>query len=514
MSSYTVAALLRKNRSAGLTNPDRTAVIFGDRHVTYDELDERSSRLASALHRSGFEPGDRLAILAYNRVEYFEVFFAVAKLGGVVVPVNYLFKPAEVKHLLDDSGARWMVVEAALWDSVRPIRASTRPPVTYISLGGEAAEPDSSAYEDLVAWGSPDGVDVDVSDGDLFLLQYTSGTTGFPKGATHTHATVLWNSLHQVADFSMTRRDVYLCIPALCWAAGLHDFTLATLWTGGTVVLRPSRNFDPGEVLNTIEEHGVTVVLFVPSVLRMVLAHPMEDHDLSSLRLVLSGGEPVPVPALEEFSRRLPTCDLVQAYGMSEFPTLMTYLDRDYGVTKRGSAGRATRITELRVVDGEGKDLPPGEHGEIVVRSPATTTGYWQRADATADALAGGWFHTGDRGYLDDDGFLYIAGRTKDMIISGGLNVYPAEIERVIETHPDVREVAVVGVPDDRYGEVGEAHVVVAEGATVTEAELEALARAELANFKVPRRWRLRTEPLPRTASGKLQKFELRRAVS
>jgi fatty-acyl-CoA synthase len=512
MSGYTVAALLRKNRSAALTNPDRTAVIFGDRSVTYDELDERSSRLASALQRSGFERGDRLALLAYNRVEYLEVFFAAAKLGGVIVPVNYLFKPAEVQHLLDDSGARWMVVESPLWESVRPVRGATKEQVAFISLGGEAPEPDSADYEELLSSGSPDGVDVDVSDRDVFLLQYTSGATGFPKGATHTHATVMWNSLHQVADFAMTRRDVYLCIPALCWAAGLHDFTLATLWTGGTVVLRPSRGFEPGEVLAGIEQHRVTITLLVPSVLRMVLAHPIEDHDLSSLRLVLSGGEPVPVTALEEFSRRLPTCDLVQGYGMSEFPTLMTYLDRDYGVTKRGSAGRATRVTELRVVDAEGKDVPAGEHGEIVVRSPATMIGYWQRPEATAEVFAGGWFHTGDRGYLDDDGFLFIAGRTKDMIISGGLNVYPAEIERVIETHPAVREVAVIGVPDDRYGEVGEAHVVVVEGATVSEAELEALARAELANYKVPRHWRLRTEPLPRTASGKLQKFELRRA--
>ena len=508
MSGYTVAALLRKNRAAGLTNPERTAVIFGDRKVTYDELDDRSSRLASALAARGFERGDRLAILAFNRVEYLEVFFAVAKLGGVIVPVNYLFKPAEVQHLLDDSGARWMVVEEALWEAVRPVRAETGTPVAYISL--DTPEPDSLGYESLLGDGSPDGVDAGVGDGDVFLLQYTSGTTGFPKGATHTHATVLWNSLHQIADFAMSRRDVYLCLPALCWAAGLHDFTLATLWAGGTVVLNPSRGFDPGEVLGTVERHGVTITLFVPSVLRMVLAHPIEDHDLSSLRMVLSGGEPVPVPAIEEFSRRLPTCDLVQAYGMSEFPTLMTSLDTEYGVTKRGSAGRATRVTELRVVDAEGKDVPPGEHGEIIVRSPATMIGYYGRPEATAEALAGGWFHTGDRGYLDEDGFLFIAGRTKDMIISGGLNVYPAEIERVLEKHPGVREVAVVGVPDDRYGEVGEAHVVVAEEATVSEAELEAFARAELANYKVPRRWLLRTEPLPRTASGKLQKFSLR----
>jgi fatty-acyl-CoA synthase len=429
-------------------------------------------------------------------------------LGGVVVPVNYLFKAKEVQFLLEDSGARWMFVEEGLWDSVGPIRPDSSRAVTCVTL--DAAVPATLAYEDLVAAGSAAGVDRTVNPAQPFLLQYTSGTTGFPKGATHTHDTVLWNALAQVADFAITRRDVYLCIPALCWAAGLHDVTLPALWVGGTVVLHPSRRFDAGEVWRTVERHRVTISLFVPSVLRIALAYPLEDHDLTSLRMVASGGEPVPVPAIEEFQRRLPTCDLIQGYGMSEFPAIMSFLDGEHAVAKRGSAGRATRITELRIVDADGCDVPPGEHGEIVVRSPATMTGYWGRPDATAAVMTDGWFHTGDRGYLDDDGFLYIAGRSKDMIISGGLNVYPAEIERVIERHPAVAEVAVVGVPDDRYGEVGEAHVVVRDGAGVNEADLDAVARAELANYKVPRRWVLRSEPLPRTASGKVQKHVLR----
>jgi len=508
MAGYTVANVLRKNRGAALTNPDRTALIFGDRRVTYDELEERSARLASALAAEGFATGDRVAVLSLNRVEYFEIFFAAAMLGGVVVPVNYLFKPREVQYLLDDSGARWMFVEDGLWPAVEPVRKETAVSVTYVVLDGR--RPDTLDYEGLVAAGSADGVDVAVNPADPFLLQYTSGTTGFPKGATHTHETVMWNALFQLGDIAMTRHDVYLCIPALCWAAGLHDFTLPALWTGATVILHPSRGFDAAEVWRTVERHRVTISLFVPSVLRIALAYPLEEHDLASLRLVASGGEPVPVAAIEEFQRRLPTCDLMQGYGMSEFPALMTMLDSDYAISKRGSAGRATRITELRVVDADGRDVPAGEHGEIVVRSPATMIGYWNRPDATAAVMAGGWFHTGDRGYLDEDGFLYIAGRIKDMIISGGLNVYPAEIERVIEGHPAVREVAVVGIPDDRYGEVGEAHVVLHDGATVTEDDLAALARAELANYKVPRRWVLRSEPLPRTASGKVQKYALR----
>jgi fatty-acyl-CoA synthase len=502
MARYTVANLLRKNRSAALTNPGRLAVVMQDRSLTYDELDERSSRLASALAGRGFLRGDRVAVLLFNRVEYLEIFFAVAKLGGVIIPVNYLFKANEVAYLLEDSGATWLFVEPGLRNAVPPAK------VTQISVGG--ADADSLDYDELVAGGSPEAPDVPVDSGDIFLLQYTSGTTGFPKGATHTHDTVLWNSLHQVADFAMTRADVYLSIPALCWAAGLHDFTLASLWTGGTVVLHPSRTFDPEEVFRTIERHRVTISLFVPTVLRLVLAHPLEGYDLSSLRAVLSGGEPVPVPVIEEFQQRLPTCDLIQGYGMSEFPTLMTFLDTEYAVAKRGSAGRATRITELRVIDADGRDVPAGEHGEIVVRSPATMVGYYGRPDATEATIVDGWLHTGDRGYVDEDGFLFIAGRTKDMIISGGLNVYPAEIERVIETHPAVKEVAVVGAPDEKYGEVGVAHVVIDDGSGLTEADLVSLARDHLANYKVPRRWVLRREPLPRTASGKVQKFELR----
>jgi fatty-acyl-CoA synthase len=506
MARYTVANLLRKNRSAALTNPERVAVTMQDRSLTYDELDERSSWLASGLAGLGFERGDRAAVLLFNRIEYLEIFFAVAKLGGTIVPVNYLFKTDEVAYLLEDSGARWLFVEPGLRPAVPAAKS-----VTTLAVGG-AAEGHEVDYEALVAGGSADAPDVAVDSGDVFLLQYTSGTTGFPKGATHTHDTVLWNTLHQVADFGMTYSDVYLSIPALCWAAGLHDFTLAALWAGGTVILHPSRAFDPGEVFRTIERHGVTMSLFVPTVLRRALEHPLEDHDLSTLRMVLSGGEPVPVPVIEEFQRRLPTCALIQGYGMSEFPTLMTFLDSDYAVSKRGSAGRATRITELRVIDEDGRDVPAGEHGEIVVRSPATMIGYYGRPDATAATIVDGWLHTGDRGYVDEDGFLFIAGRSKDMIISGGLNVYPAEIERVLEKHPAVKEVAVVGAADEQYGEVGVAHVVIEDGAGVTEADLLALAREHLANYKVPRRWVLRTGPLPRTASGKVQKFELRQS--
>jgi fatty-acyl-CoA synthase len=260
-----------------------------------------------------------------------------------------------------------------------------------------------------------------------------------------------------------------------------------------------------------VERERVTQVLLVPSVLKRVLAAPeLERHDLSSLRMVASGGEPVPVTAIEELHRRLPTCALVQVYGLSEFPTMMIFLDADHALRKAGSAGRACRIAEVRVITETGEDVAPGQVGEIICRSPATMVGYYGKKEATAGTIIDGWLHTGDLGHLDEEGFIYVAGRSKDMIITGGLNVYPAEVERIIALHELVVEAAVIGLPDERWGEIGEAFVVVRPGASVTVDELEQLLRAEVANYKIPRRWVIREEPLPRTTSGKVQKFLLR----
>ncbi|MEV6626316.1 AMP-binding protein [Amycolatopsis sp. NPDC051106] len=502
MDSYTVAELLRKPRLAGRVNERRIALTFEGRNVTYDELDERSGRLAAGLHAAGFRKGDRVGVLLHNRVEWVELFFAVAKLGGVVVPLNYLLKPAEVRYILDDCEASWVVYEQALGATADELRAGGHA-ARYVGIGGGPL-----AYEDLVAEAGPPP-EVPVSGDDLFLLQYTSGTTGVPKGAMHTHSTVLWNSFHQVVDHGVTADEVYLVVPALCWAAGFHDLALATLWRGGRVVLSPSTGFDPERFLATVARERVTSVLLVPTVLKRVLAHPgFGDHDLASVRLICSGGEPVPVTAIADARRRLPGCDLVQVYGMSEFPTMMLYLDAEHADAKAGSAGRACSAAEVRVVDEEGRDTPPGEVGEIVCRSPATMLGYYGQAAATADTLAGGWLRTGDLAHVDEDGFVFVSGRSKDMIITGGLNVYPAEVERVIAQHPAVLEAAVVGVADDDWGEIGVALVVLRD--ELSAAELTRFLKGELAGFKVPRRFAFTRAPLPRTTSGKVQKFLVR----
>ncbi|MCW2762430.1 MAG: Long-chain-fatty-acid--CoA ligase FadD13 [Marmoricola sp.] len=508
MPGYNVSDIARQSCQNAPAAAARVALRFEGSEMTYGELGRRVDLLAAGLVRAGVRKGDRVAILLHNRLEFVEIFFAVARVGGVAVPINYLLTAPEIAYQFNDSGVRWVFVSSDLAERL-PDRPAVDVEVCVIGLdGAPGAGHDYTTLFDEEA-GLPEFGPVEAED--LVLLQYTSGTTGPPKAAGHTHGTVMWNSLHQIPDCGMTPDDVYLCLPALCWAAGLHDFTLATLWLGGTVVLHPSRGLKVEAVLDNLERHRVTLSLIVPSVLQlMVSSGELATRDLSSLRAIYSGSAPVPVALLEEAARLLPATRLLQAFGMSEFPTLMTVLDDEHAMAKVGSAGRPTIVTALKVVDVDGRECPPGTNGEIVVRSPATMVGYFGRDDANAQAFAGGWFHTGDLGHLDEDGFVYIAGRAKDMIISGGLNVYPAEIEAALQVHPSVVEVAVLGVQDAERGEAGLAVVVVDDTQDVTVDALRMHVRGHLASYKIPKHWVVREAALPRTASGKVAKPVLR----
>lgn len=509
MDAYTLRDLLTKAVTDAGAGPGTTALTFDGRDMTYGELDARSTALAAGLAAAGFRKGDRVSVIMYNRLEWVELFFALAKLGGVLVPVNYLLASSEMQYIVEDSDSRWIVVEDALAPAVAPI-ADQLTGRTIVEVGAPTGI--GTAYEDLVAEPGTAAAFAlpDVRADDLFLLQYTSGTTGFPKGAMHTHSTVLWNSYHQIVDFDLRTDDVYYVVPALCWAAGFHDCALATLWRGGRVVLGRSTGFDAGAFLEQVERHGVTKVLLVPTVLKRVLDHPGFDrYDTSSLRMVLSGGEPVPPSSLEGLKAKLPACDVLQVYGMSEFPTLMLLMSGKDAATRPGSTGRACSAAVVRIVDENDVDVPPNTVGQIICRSPASMIGYHDKPEATAETLADGWLHTGDLARYDDDGFVHMAGRAKDMIITGGLNVYPAEIERVLAAHPDVLEAAVVGEPDEKWGEVGVAHVVLRADAHLDGESVREYLRGTLAGFKVPRRYRLTTQPLPRTTSGKVQKHRL-----
>ncbi|GEL25227.1 fatty-acyl-CoA synthase [Pseudonocardia sulfidoxydans NBRC 16205] len=509
MDTYTLRDILTKTVTDAGARPDSTALTFDGRDMTFGELDARSTALAAGLAAAGFRKGDRVSVIMYNRLEWIELFFALAKLGGVLVPVNYLLAPSEMQYIVEDSDSRWILVEDALAPAVTPI-ADQLTGRTIVEVGERTGL--GTAYEDLVA--DPDTaasfVLPDVRADDLFLLQYTSGTTGFPKGAMHTHSTVLWNTYHQIVDFDLRNDDVYYVVPALCWAAGFHDCGLATLWRGGRLVIGRSTGFDAGVFLDQVEKQRVTKVLLVPTVLARVLDHPEFDrYDTSSLRMVLSGGEPVPPSSLDGLKSKVPACDVLQVYGMSEFPTLMLLMSGEDAATRSGSTGKACSAAVIKIVDENDVEVPPNTVGQIICRSPANMIGYYNKPDATAETLANGWLHTGDLAGYDEDGFVYMAGRAKDMIISGGLNVYPAEIERVLAAHPDVLEAAVVGEPDEKWGEIGVAHIVVRDDAPADPASVEEHLRAHLAGFKVPRVYRITTDPLPRTTSGKVQKHRL-----
>jgi len=398
-----------------------------------------------------------------------------------------------------------MVVDAG---SVAVVADLPLPSLVVEVGGGGAVELDSSiSYESLFFHDSdalPSG-----SDHDDAIMYYSSGTSGLPKAAVHTHEGVLWNSIHQIADLGITRDDVYLVVPSLSWAAGFHDVMLALMMLGGRSVIMPTGGTSIDQVASTAAAQRATKTLLVPTLLKQLLddSESQEVIRNSKLTYILTGAEPVPRPMIDALNDCLPACRIVQGYGLSEGPTIATILSSDEAARRAGSAGRPNSITEVAVQDPTGNISSSGE-GEILLRSFATMKEYWRRPDETAAAFADGWLHTGDVAAVDEEGYVTITGRMKDMIISGGLNVYPSEIEAVIYELKEIAEVAVVGIPDDKWGEVPVA-IIVGHGDVDTDTIRE-YCRTRLSGYKTPREFVLRHEPLPRNPSGKVLKRELR----
>ncbi|WP_127128862.1 class I adenylate-forming enzyme family protein [Georgenia sp. SYP-B2076] len=499
--------LITKPTSVLHQHASRVALVTDSAEYTYEELNERANKLAGKLRELGLQRGDRILVLMHNRVEWFDLYFAAAKLSAVIVPANYMFVPAELDYLIEDSGARFVMSESGLCDKLDHL--TERPEFAGAMLVVDADRP-GWLRVDVETYPFSPGLELEDGAGmeEPFLLQYTSGTTGRPKAAIHTQATILFNVLQQIGDYDITAEDTYVLIVALAWVAGFHSFTLATFMVGGRVVLQPNHAIDAASLTRALDHHQATISGLPPVIIRRMLELDAFTHErLGRLRMVFTGSEPVPAELLSTLADRLPGCDVVQIYGMTEGPFSGTYLPARNAIAKVGSVGKGGLISYLRVVNVELEDVEVGEVGEIVVRSPGTATGYWRRPEETAATFADGWFRTGDLATVDEDGFVFIAGRRKDMIISGGLNIYPAELEHAIMRHPAVREVAVVGSPDEKWGETPTAVVVLKD--PVSEAELSAHARENLAKFKVPKKWVVLDEPLPRTASGKLQKFKI-----
>ena len=475
----------------------RVAVRVDDAAMTYRALDEASARVAGLLRERGLNPGDRVGLMMPNVAEMPVVYYGVLRAGGVVVPMNPLLKAREVAYYLGDSGAglifAWHAFAGAARDGADQVKAET---IVVDGVG----------FPDLLASATPDFGVADAGEQDTAVILYTSGTTGHPKGAELTHGNLISNT-------EVARVDIVQAGPDDVIFGGLplfHVFgqTVAlnvAVAAGACLTLLP--RFDAAHALRIIAGHRVTVFEGVPTMYVALLHQPdRADYDTSSLRMCISGGAALPVEVLRGFDDAFGV-PVLEGYGLSETSPVASF-NHPGRVRKPGSIGTPIRDVRLRVVDGEGDEVPQGEVGEIAISGPNVMKGYWQRPEATAEAVRGGWFHTGDMGRVDEDGYFYIVDRKKDMIIRGGYNVYPREIEEVMYEHPAVAEAAVIGLPHSSLGEEVAAAVALKPGATATEAELRDYVKSQVAAYKYPRHvWFV--EALPKGATGKIQKRDI-----
>ena len=483
------------------TTPNRRALTFEGTTWSYGEMQYRIDCLANHLRLGGVCHGDRVGFIGLNQPAFFETMFAAARLGAIFVPLNFRLTGPELIFIIGDAGVHTLVADPQHREVIESIRDDL--PVRRFLSDGEANgwEPVHPMLEPLDA---PDPVDAD----EVALIMYTSGTTGLPKGAMLTHANLWWNNTNAFHQFDVLENDVTLVVAPLFHIGGLNVTTLLTWQKGGEVVLH--RMFDPSACLEDISRYGVTTMFGVPAMFLFLSQLPEFDAaDLTSVRTLVCGGAPVPEPLIKLFNGR--GVPINQGYGLTETAPMVSFLSPEWSLEKIGSAGRAPLFGEIRVVDETNRPITsPRVNGEVCTRGPNVMKGYWRRPDATAAAIdTQGWFHTGDVGYLDDDGFLYIADRVKDMVISGGENIYPAEVEGVLYEHPGVADVAVIGIADERWGEAVVAVVAPREGAIVTLDDLRSFAGERLARYKLPTRVEV-VDILPRNPAGKVLKFELR----
>jgi fatty-acyl-CoA synthase len=485
--------------------PDKPVTVFGDETVTYDEMVGRASALAAGLHERGIGVGDVVGLLSYNCTEFLETIFAANYLGAIAMPINWRLAAPEVRYILEHSDASALVCDEALVDLANDATKGMEAALLRTTISGRVDG--WTPFAELR--GAPNVPPrAPVAGDDVHRLMYTSGTTGRPKGVMLTHANLAWKNLAHIIEFGFTSADLGLACGPLYHVGALDLTTTSLIAAGATTILQ--RVFEAADVVDELERSRVTTVWLAPAMVNAIMALPdIDQRDLSSVRLVINGGEKMPIPLIERIQRTFPSAWFADAYGLTETVSGDTFLDRDSLVTKLGSVGRPCLYLELDIWDEHGKSLPAGERGEVVLRGPKVFKGYWRDPEATAAAFAGGWFHTGDIGVRDDDGYLFIVDRLKDMILSGGENIAGSEIERVLYEHDAVLEAAVVGRPDDRWGEVPVAFVALRPNVTATADELIEHCRRELARYKVPKDV-LFVDALPRNPSGKVLKRELR----
>ena len=488
--------------------PNKIGLIFEGREITYREWNERANRAANAFTSLGVRSGDRVGLLMMNSPEFLECFFGLARIGAIVVPLNWRLAPPEIAFIARDAGISVLAYGSEFAPTADTVRGDLAVKAC-IAVGGEAPAGDHS-YASLLQEASADQLPAQGAGDDPLVIMFTSGTTGRQKGAVLTHNNLFYDSCTVSHSLDWRTGDrVLVALPL--FHIGALIYTVIDVHVGSTTVLMKA--FDPGAYLRTVQEYKLTSLLAVPAMLNFMLQVPtFKDFDLSSVRCVLCGAAPVPVPLIQAWAQR--GIAIQQVYGLTECAGGAAVLGPERAIEKVGSTGLPMFHTDIRVVNDQGGDTQPGEVGDIVIRGPHVMREYWNNPQATAETVIDGWLHTGDIGQFDEEGYLYIVERKKDMIISGGENIYPAEIESVLTSLAQVAEVAVIGVPNKDWGEAVCAVARLKEGQSLTLGEVVVHCAGKLGKYKIPKKLFITDQPLPRSPTGKLLKRVLREQVA
>lgn len=499
-----------------LTPSKQALKVESEESWTYEELHRISNSYANKLKELGVKKGDRVGVLFYNCLQYFGIYFAVAKLGAVAVRLNFRLASQEFEYLLNDSGAKILCFHSDLAEEIEGIRDSVSIE-HYICLENiEHPIPSWSKSWDILASGSDSDIEepANLKMSDPVMLMYTSGTTGRPKGAIWSHENTLWFSMMQALKWNYTGNEVAMTTGPLYHVGAMEDVALPALLMGGTVIITKSKGFDIERVLKVMEKEQVSDCFLFPFMIyEMLHLTNLNELDLSQLRRIYTGGDALMPWAVEQFKEILPHVGVIQVYGLTEGTPIAACLDPSDISTKGHTVGKVMPLTEIRIANDEGESVGIGEVGEILIKSPAVSSGYWNKPEATAATFVNGWCKTGDLGKIDKEGYLSIYGRKKDMIRSGGENIYATEIEDILIRHKEIKDVAIIGIPDLKFIEVVCAVIVKKEDSSLGADEVIEYCTAQLANYKKPRKVVFVNE-LPRTPSGKIKKFLLRDHIS
>jgi len=498
--------------------PDKDAIVFEDKRYTFSQLNERVNRLANGLKKLGVKKGDRVSFIQVNCNQCVETYFAVAKAGAIYLPLNFRAKEKELAYMLNAAEAIVLIAG----ERYIPLIESIRPELHYLKhlVSIETKHPDMHYYEDIIKTSSPDEVVTDIDEADTTILMYTAGTTGFPKGVMLSHNSFSGYVLENVTPADPASDESNILTVPLYHVAGIQAM-MAAIYGGRTLVME--RQFEPEEWMTLVEREKANRAMMVPTMLKQLLDHPdFKNHDLSSLRVITYGAAPMPLPVIRKALESFPGVSFINAFGQTETASTITSLgpedhvltgteeEKEKKLARLASIGKPMADVEMKVVDDDGKKLGPGEVGEILARGPRVMSGYWKDEEKTAKTIdKDGWVHTGDVGYVDEDGYYFLSGRSSDMIIRAGENISPEEIENVIREHPKVEDVAVIGVPDETWGEEPRAVVIPKKGDKPTEEEIMEYCRQNLASFKRPRSV-IFVDDLPRNPMGKLIKKDIR----